>query len=220
MSERKKYDIALSFAGQDRAIVELVAKALKTRGVDVFYDAFETTHLWGKNLYTHLSDLYQNQARYCIPFLSKAYADRSWPNHELQAMQARAFLEIREYLLPVRLDDTPIDGILGTVASLSMPPASPEQIADAACAKLERQPSVLAPDFSEGRLNKLEGLRGGCRPDGKPALHRGRGVGQVRQGAQATRHEALSKYRTGDGSCPRYPSVRAILSRTLARRVL
>ena len=41
------YDIALSFAGEDRAYVQEVATALQAAGVKVFYDEFETADLWG-----------------------------------------------------------------------------------------------------------------------------------------------------------------------------
>ena len=42
----KKYHVALSFAGEDRAYVNEVANALQAEGVDVFYDKFEEDELW------------------------------------------------------------------------------------------------------------------------------------------------------------------------------
>ena len=51
-----KYHVALSFAGEDRTYVEKVALQLQAEGVDVFYDKFEEADLWGKDLYTHLSN--------------------------------------------------------------------------------------------------------------------------------------------------------------------
>ena len=35
------YDIALSFAGEDRSFAEELAVILKNKGINVFYDAFE-----------------------------------------------------------------------------------------------------------------------------------------------------------------------------------
>ena len=43
-----KYQVSLSFAGEQRSYVEQVAKHLKKLGVAVFYDGFETVNLWGK----------------------------------------------------------------------------------------------------------------------------------------------------------------------------
>lgn len=44
----KRYDIVLSFAGEDRGYVEDVAEFLNDRGVVVFYDKYEQVTLWGK----------------------------------------------------------------------------------------------------------------------------------------------------------------------------
>src|SRR5262249_44725376 len=77
----EKYDIALSFAGEDRAYVEEVAAGLKSAGVSVFYDGFEKANLWGKNLIDHLADIYSN-SRYVVMFISKAYVEKAWTTHE------------------------------------------------------------------------------------------------------------------------------------------
>ena len=64
----------------------------------------ERVDLWGKDLYAHLTDLYENRARFCIMLVSQYYAAKLWTIQERRAMQARAFSEQREYILPVRLD--------------------------------------------------------------------------------------------------------------------
>lgn len=73
------YDVGLSFAGEQRDYVEGVADALRSRGIRVFFDTYEKAALWGKNLYEHLSDVYQNRCRYCILFVSADYARKSGP---------------------------------------------------------------------------------------------------------------------------------------------
>ena len=132
------YDVALSFAGEDRFFAEALAETLRRHGIKVFYDEYEKSDLWGKNLYTYLSDVYQNKARYCVMFLSQHYATKLWTNHEREAAQARAFSENVEYILPVRLDDTNIPGILPTTAYVSWPPETAETIADMIMAKLSK----------------------------------------------------------------------------------
>src|SRR5207302_9646090 len=109
------YDVALSYASEDRANAEALAKALKRRGVKVFYDGYEKPSLWGKNLYDHLAEIYQNKAQYCVMFLSKHYATKVWTNFERQAAQNRAINESKEYILPIRLDNTTIPGHLQTL---------------------------------------------------------------------------------------------------------
>ncbi len=49
-----------------------------------------------------------------------------WTNHERQAMQARAFQENQEYILPARFDETPIPGVLPTVGYISLAGRSPQ----------------------------------------------------------------------------------------------
>lgn len=44
----KKYHFSLSLAGEDRKFVDKVAKLLREKGVDVFFDKFVDTTLWGK----------------------------------------------------------------------------------------------------------------------------------------------------------------------------
>ena len=130
------YDVALSFAGEDRMHAEALATALFRRRVNVFYDKYEKNALWGKDLYTHLSDLYQNKARYCVMFFSQYYVAKAWTKHELKASQARALNENNEYILPIRLDSTEIPGILQTTAYLNWYEETPESVAEAILEKL------------------------------------------------------------------------------------
>ena len=73
MTRQVEFDIALSFAGEDREYVDQVAHILKGKGISLFYDKFEEANLWGKNLYDYLSDIYQNKALYTIMFISENY---------------------------------------------------------------------------------------------------------------------------------------------------
>jgi hypothetical protein len=113
-----QYDVAISFAGEQRAEAEAVATCLGNSGVKVFYDDYERANLWGKNLYDHLAEVYQNKARYCLMLVSAAYAAKIWTTHERRSAQARALVEKSEYILPVRLDDTEIPGLPSTVGYL------------------------------------------------------------------------------------------------------
>jgi hypothetical protein len=137
------FHAALSFAGEDRDYVRRVAKHLKTAGVEVFYDEFEETTLWGKDLYTHLSDVYQNQAYFTVMFISQAYADKLWTNHERRSAQARAFAERREYILPAYFDPkVDVAGVLPTTGHLDLRKFTPEQFAERIIKKL-REHGVL-----------------------------------------------------------------------------
>ncbi len=115
-----EYDVAVSFAGEDREHAKKLAKLIRSGGYKVFYDEYEPAQLWGKDLYTHLFSVYKDKARYCVLFVSEHYAQKLWTNHELQSAQARAFQEREEYILPIRLDNAEIPGIPQTVGYLDL----------------------------------------------------------------------------------------------------
>lgn len=115
-----KYDIAISYASENRDVAERYANLLTKRVVSVFYDKNEEANLWGKDLYEKLDDIYRHQAKYCVLFISQEYAKKLWTTHERKSAQARAFKENEEYILPVRLDDTEIPGIRETVGYIDL----------------------------------------------------------------------------------------------------
>ena len=123
------YDIALSFAGEDRAYADELSQLLKSYGVRVFYDLAEKSSLWGKDLYQHLASVYGEQSKYCVVFVSEKYRDKIWTRHELKQAQARSLSLNREYILPVRLDDTVLPGLSMSVGYLELRSTSIRQIA-------------------------------------------------------------------------------------------
>lgn len=127
-SDARSYDVALSFAGEDRAYVAQVAARLQSAGIRVFYDEYEKVSLWGKDLYVHLRDVYQNAAEYTVMFISQYYAQKLWANHERQSAQARAFIESREYILPARFDDTIIPGLTSTIGYIDLRVTDPGEL--------------------------------------------------------------------------------------------
>ena len=140
----QKYDVVLSFSGEDRKYAKELADLLKTNGYSCFYDENELANLWGKNLYDYLSSIYKDKARYCVMFLSQHYERKLWTNHERQMAQARAFQENREYILPVRLDDTEIPGIPPTVGYLDLRSITIEEVYEALVIKLSGTPPKTA----------------------------------------------------------------------------
>jgi hypothetical protein len=134
----EQYDIALSFAGENRAYVEEVATGLLAARIKVFYDAFESANLWGKNLVDHLAEIYANRARYVVMFISKEYIEKAWTTHERQHAQGRALVAKEEYILPARFDDTPVPGMTTTVAFQDLRRTTPQQLVEIIIAKLRR----------------------------------------------------------------------------------
>jgi|APSaa5957512576_1039674.scaffolds.fasta_scaffold26474_1 hypothetical protein len=122
------YDVCLSFADEDRTYVEKVANQLKLEGIRVFYDKYEIVELWGKDLYTHLDDVYKNMAQYCVLFISEHYAKKLWTTHERKSAQERAFKENSEYILPARFDKTKVPGLRETVGYINLKDVTPDKL--------------------------------------------------------------------------------------------
>ena len=143
----EEYDIVLSFAGEDRQHAKALRDLLEADGYKVFYDENELADLWGKNLYDYLSSVYKDRALYCVMFLSRHYEQKLWTNYERQMAQARAFKENREYILPVRIDDTEIPGIPPTIGYLDLRSITIEEVYEALIKKLSSTiPKTAATD--------------------------------------------------------------------------
>ncbi len=118
---RFQYDVAISFAGEERPQAKGITAKLKAVGARVFFDSDEQADLLGKDLYTHLADVYSRKARYCVMLLSKSYATKMWTSHERRSAQERALRERgNEFILPVRIDDTAIPGVPTTIGFIKV----------------------------------------------------------------------------------------------------
>ena len=140
-----EYDVALSFAGEDRTIAKEFFSLLTNRNIKVFYDEDYADDLWGKDLIPHLADLYQNKARFCVMFISKHYPLKRWTRFEQEHIQARAFRDTNEYILPIRIDDTQVPGIADTRGYRDIREHSLDDIADTLKKKLTKVKGISAP---------------------------------------------------------------------------
>lgn len=132
-----EYDVCLSFAGENRDYVQMVARGLQAHGVRVFYDEDEKVKLWGKNLTEHFDRIYRKASRYCVMFISEHYARKPWTRHERRSALARALEEEEEYILPARFDDTELEGLPPTVSYLDLTEIAPATLVDHLVEKLE-----------------------------------------------------------------------------------
>jgi hypothetical protein len=146
---KRKYHVALSFAGEDRDYVQRVASKLVADGVDVFYDEFEEAALWGKNLYTHLREVYEEKALFTVMFISEHYKNKMWPNHERESAQARAIESNQEYILPAFFDTSVKDpGLPKTIGHISLARKTPEEFAALIVKKLQHSGVELSSHFA------------------------------------------------------------------------
>lgn len=158
MDKRQEYQVALSFAGEQRAYVEEVARHLAARGVAVFYDDFEKVRLWGQNLVEAFHRAFEQQSDFVVMFISKAYVEKPWPNHERRSALSRMIREQGEYILPVRFDDTPVDGLPGDIRFERADERGPAELAAMIAEKIGIRPfGGKASDVPPPRMTSLMG---------------------------------------------------------------
>lgn len=163
MSETYQYDVAFSFAGEDREYVEQVALLLKKKNIAVFYDYFEEENLWGKNLVSYLEEIYTRKSKYCVIFISKHYVQKEWTFYESAAAMVRMLnsnLKQKEYILPVKFDETKVPGVLSTIGYIDGKRKNPDELGNLIIKKLYSSDlnkiELISPEaFKKNLINDL-----------------------------------------------------------------
>jgi hypothetical protein len=131
------FDVVISYANEDIIFSESLAAMLQARGVKVYIDKYFKTELWGKNLDQQFTKVFQDYALFCIIFISKNYFGKYYPNLEFKAAMARASKEPnKEYILPIKLDDTDISNWLPKINWIDGRKTSAEDITEMIIKKL------------------------------------------------------------------------------------
>ena len=135
-----KYQVALSFAGEQRSYVEEVARHLEKRAIAVFYDGFEKVRLWGRSGTEEFHEAFARQSAYVVMFISRAYVEKAWTRHERRSALSLMIHEQDEYILPVRFDDTPVPGLPADVIYQRASEHTPAQLSAMIADKLGIRP--------------------------------------------------------------------------------
>ncbi len=152
-----EFDVALSFAGEQRDYVRAVASELTKHGIKVFFDEQNEIDLWGKDLGEELQRVYMTASNVVVMFVSAQYAAKSWPIHERRSALSRAINERREYVLPVRFDDTELPGLSPSVSYLSLNDRPPAKLAEDIMKKLVQLGGKVQPAKPEFRTKSANG---------------------------------------------------------------
>jgi hypothetical protein len=134
------YDIALSFAGEDRDYAKLLNDALTEREVSVFYDHAEQHRILATNVEDYLAPIYRTEAAYVVPLLGPKYPKKIWTKFESDNFKSR-FGE--NAVIPIRFRNVE-EGYFSETSNrggMSFDPSNDvntqiKQIADTICARL------------------------------------------------------------------------------------
>ncbi|MGH3624047.1 MAG: TIR domain-containing protein [Sciscionella sp.] len=132
MGREQIYDIAVSFAGEQRKYVAKVVAACKDRDLKIFYDKDIGNEWWGKSFIREQRNVYGSQTRYFVPFISAEYLAKPIPIDEFSAAMMTAVKQGDGYILPVLVGDVqvPADLLHPHVHYLRTDDYTPEQLAD------------------------------------------------------------------------------------------
>jgi hypothetical protein len=108
--KKYKYDVAISVAHEEVHIAQQIAAALKGLGITYFLYTEQRAQNWGEHILKISLDKYGAEAKYVMLIISSIYVEKYWANIENQISQI--YVKRGEiYILPLRLDDTPVDGL-------------------------------------------------------------------------------------------------------------
>jgi hypothetical protein len=111
MNDRKfEFDLAISFAGEQRQLAEAFASRLDAAGYAIFYDDYYRARLLGIELAVELKRVYSDAARYCLILLSQEYIRKQWTNFERQNAISRLIRERSGYVLCLKIDAIELPG--------------------------------------------------------------------------------------------------------------
>ena len=140
MTMAQKFDIAVSFADEQRAYVERTVVAAKALGLEVFYDKDVGVDWWGNDFVVEQRKIYGEAALFVVPFISKDYLRRPFPMDEFSAAMVKAVGRRHPYILPVLVGEVivPPELLSPHVHFLRAEDYGPEQLAEQMRLKVEQ----------------------------------------------------------------------------------
>jgi hypothetical protein len=110
--EEFEYDVALSFAGENRDLAKHIATQLEGLDVPVFYDESFEANFLGKAWTKKFKEIFSKESRYVVVLLDVHHEAKIWPTFEREHFAPRV---ADEQVIPIFLDDTKFVGISGDI---------------------------------------------------------------------------------------------------------
>jgi hypothetical protein len=132
IDEENEYDLAVSFAGEQRDYVAQTVTACKGLGLRVFYDKDKNNDWWGNSFIRDQRAVYSSRTRYFVPFISAEYLSKPIPMDEFSSAMMTAVKQGDGYILPVLMDDVevPADLLHPHIGYLRSRDYTPQQLAE------------------------------------------------------------------------------------------
>lgn len=128
-----EFDVAISFAGENRELAKRFADKIEIFDVSVFYDELYESNLLGKALTKQFTRIFNDQSRFVLCLLDSNHKEKIWPTFERETFRPRLS---EEAIIPVYLDDTVFLGIPADIYGFDMKKSKTEDDIDNAVVKL------------------------------------------------------------------------------------
>lgn len=100
-NREKKYDVALSYAGEQVAFVSRVSKLLEAEGLTVFFAPKREEEFAAEDMIVRFYQIYRYESRYVASFVTKDYLKKDITMHEASTAMLRAREEGHNCLIPI-----------------------------------------------------------------------------------------------------------------------
>ena len=158
-SPDREFDVLLSFAGPERDYARAIHDIGTANGMRIFLDEEFQHEIWGENLVEYLDRAYRARRAYVLILISKAYRERAYTRVERRAAFDRMIREGSAYVLPVKVDDSWLDGLSTSTAYLDLRTTGVIGICErlvqkirGTTGKLTMPPGIFVPRVPLGRL--------------------------------------------------------------------
>ena|GEM_PF-853732 len=150
----KSYQVALTFAGEQRPLVSAIAEQLaETLGRDkIFYDKYYEAELARPDVDLYLQKIYHDRSRLVVVFLGTDYERKEWCGLEWRSVRDLIKQKSSEQIMLVRVDEGEVPGVLGIDGYFDARGRSPAEIAEGILTRVrqlgrspQRAPQPQAP---------------------------------------------------------------------------
>jgi hypothetical protein len=133
------FDVSLSFPGDVREYVELVARHLERQigPNSYFYDNNFKAQLARPSLDVLLQDIYRDRSKLIVVFIGEQYQDKKWCGVEFRAIKDVLFNKQHNKIMYIRMDNGKVDGVFNTDGYIDATNHRPEEIASFIVERIE-----------------------------------------------------------------------------------
>lgn len=129
---KHNFDVALSFAGENREYVKNVADHLNNiiGSHSYFYDANYVAQLARPSLDNLLQDIYRNRSKLVVVFLCGDYEEKEWCGIEFRAIKEIIMEKQHEKIMFVKIGDGEVQGVFKTDGYIDGMQFNPVEVAN------------------------------------------------------------------------------------------